>query len=133
MGFISILFPFILPLYVIRVEADTGEPLRGPDGLAIECQPGEPGEMVGRIDKGHPVRDFHGYSDKSSTNKKINESLKETYATWGKDSERLQVPRDPQSWSKEHVGHWLSWAIREFNLTGLTGQFEQFRVSVSRI
>ena len=64
-----------------------------------------------------------------STNKKINESLKETYATWGKDSERLQVPRDPQSWSKEHVGHWLSWAIREFNLTGLTGQFEQFRVS----
>ena len=71
MGFISILFPFILPLYVIRVEADTGEPLRGPDGLAIECQPGEPGEMVGRIDKGHPVRDFHGYSDKSSTNKKI--------------------------------------------------------------
>ena len=66
-----------------------------------------------------------------STNKKINESLKETYATWGKDSERLQVPRDPQSWSKEHVGHWLSWAIREFNLTGLTGQFEQFRVSVT--
>ena len=39
------------------------------------------------------------------------------------------MPRDPQSWSKEHVGHWLSWAIREFNLTGLTGQFEQFRVS----
>ena len=65
-----------------------------------------------------------------STNKKINESLKETYATWGKDSERLQVPRDPQSWSKEHVGHWLSWAIREFNLTGLTGQFEQFQVRV---
>ena len=71
MGFISILFPFILPLYVIRVDDDTGEPLRGPDGLAVECLPGEPGEMVGRIDRGHPVRDFHGYSDKSSTNKKI--------------------------------------------------------------
>ena len=71
MGFISILFPFILPLYVIKVDEDSGEPLRGPDGLAIECRPGEPGEMVGRIEKGHPVRDFHGYSDKSSTNKKI--------------------------------------------------------------
>ena len=71
MGFLSILFPFILPLYVIKVDDDTGEPLRGPDGLAIECLPGEPGEMVGRIEKGHPVRDFHGYSDKSSTNKKI--------------------------------------------------------------
>ena len=49
----------------------SGEPLRGPDGLAIVCQDGEPGELVGRIDKGHPVRDFHGYSDNSSTNKKI--------------------------------------------------------------
>ena len=27
--------------------------------------------LIGRIDKGHPVRDFHGYSDNSSTSKKI--------------------------------------------------------------
>ena len=70
-GFISVLFPFILPLYIIKVDQDTGEPLRGPDGLAIQCGPGEPGEMVGRIDKGHPIRDFHGYTDNSSTSKKI--------------------------------------------------------------
>ena len=37
----------------------------------MECDPGEAGELIGRIDKGHPVRDFHGYSDNSSTNKKI--------------------------------------------------------------
>jgi len=70
-GFVSVLFPFILPIYVIKIDESTGEPLRGPDGLAIVCQDGEPGELVGRIDKGHPVRDFHGYSDNSSTNKKI--------------------------------------------------------------
>ena len=48
-----------------------GEPIRGADGLAVECDPGEAGELIGRIDKGHPVRDFHGYSDNSSTSKKI--------------------------------------------------------------
>ena len=37
----------------------------------VDTNKGEPGEMVGRIDKGHPVRDFHGYSDNSSTKKKI--------------------------------------------------------------
>ena len=70
-GYVSVLFPFILPIHVIRVDEDTGEPLRGEDGLAIECDHGEPGELVGKIEKGHPVRDFHGYSDNSSTNKKI--------------------------------------------------------------
>ena len=49
----------------------SGDPIRGADGLAVECDPGEAGELIGRIDKGHPVRDFHGYSDNSSTNKKI--------------------------------------------------------------
>ena len=61
-----------------------------------------------------------------STNKAVHAALKTTYATWDKDSERLQVPRDPQSWSKEHVSHWLSWAIREFSLTGLDST--QFQV-----
>ena len=64
-----------------------------------------------------------------STNKKVNEVLATTYATWDKDSERLNVPKDPRLWSKEHVGHWLSWAIREFSLVGPhTSQFvKQFQ------
>jgi hypothetical protein len=53
-----------------------------------------------------------------SSNKKVGEVLKTTYATWDKDSERLGVPRDPRSWSKDHVKHWLTWAVREFSLAG---------------
>ena len=45
---------------------------RDPDtGLAVACQHGEAGELVGRIDRGHPVRDYHGYADQSSTSKKM--------------------------------------------------------------
>ena len=44
--------------------------------------------------------------------------LKTTYGTWDMDSERLGVPRDPRSWTEEHVAHWLNWAIREFSLQG---------------
>ena len=42
--------------------------------------------------------------------------LKTSYASWDKDSERLGVSKDPRLWTKEHVTHWLSWAIREFSL-----------------
>lgn len=59
-----------------------------------------------------------------SSNKKVNEVLKTTYATWDKDSERSAVPKDPRNWTKEHVRHWLTWAIREFSLAG--PNFSQF-------
>ncbi len=64
-----------------------------------------------------------------STNKKVNEVLKTTYATWDKDSERLAVPRDPRVWTKDHVGHWLSWAINEFSFPNSSQFVQQFQVS----
>ena len=45
--------------------------MRDPSGLALACQYGEPGELMGRIDRGHPVRDYHGYADNTSSDKKI--------------------------------------------------------------
>jgi solute carrier family 27 fatty acid transporter 1/4 len=54
------------------VDPDTGEYVRNPKtGLCILCKTGEPGELLAKIDKGNPVRDFHGYADKRDTDKKI--------------------------------------------------------------
>ena len=59
-GFSSVLFPFVYPVRLIRVS-ETGEALRDPDtGLVVLCQPGEPGEFVGKIVKNHPSRSFDG-------------------------------------------------------------------------
>lgn len=71
MGFISVLFPSLLPLGLIKVDQATGKEIRGPNGLCIRCEPGESGEFVGKIVKNHPVRDFDGYADKVATQKKI--------------------------------------------------------------
>jgi len=70
-GFVSVLFPFLLPLSIIKINKDTGNPYRDESGLAQVCQSGEAGELVGRIDRGHPVRDYHGYADNTSSDKKI--------------------------------------------------------------
>lgn len=71
MGFVSVLFPSLLPLGLIKVNAVTGHEIRDENGLCIRCEPGEPGEFVGQIVKNHPVRDFDGYADQSATKKKI--------------------------------------------------------------
>ena len=44
-GFVSVLFPGLLPLGLIKVNAVTGHEVRDDNGLCIRCQPGEPGGM----------------------------------------------------------------------------------------
>ena len=61
----------LLPLKLIKVNSETGEPLRDNDGYCIRCQPGEEGEFIGKIVKGDPVKDFTGYRDPAATKKKI--------------------------------------------------------------
>ncbi|TRY68230.1 hypothetical protein TCAL_04167 [Tigriopus californicus] len=71
-GFVSKIFPFILPYRVIRIDNETGEFIRDPkSGLCQECEPGEVGELVSPIVRGNPIRDFQGYLDKSATSKKV--------------------------------------------------------------
>jgi len=71
-GFVSLIAPAVYPVGLIKVtEEDDPVPIRGPNGLCIPCKPGEPGMFVGKIVNNDPVRDFHGYADKSATKKKV--------------------------------------------------------------
>lgn len=33
------------------------------------------------------------------------------------EKKRLNIPDDPKTWQRQHVQDWLSWAIKQFNLT----------------
>ncbi|XP_039706384.1 long-chain fatty acid transport protein 4-like [Pteropus medius] len=41
-GFNSRILPFIYPIRLVRVNEDTMELIRGPDGVCLPCQPGLP-------------------------------------------------------------------------------------------
>ena len=45
-------FPQLLPIRIFKMNTVTGELLRGADGLCIPCNPGETGQIAGRIDAG---------------------------------------------------------------------------------
>jgi fatty-acyl-CoA synthase len=53
---------------LVRIDSDTDEPLRGPDGRCIECGINEPGEALGLI---KPGRGFDGYTDLEASNQKV--------------------------------------------------------------
>lgn len=57
------------PLAVLRLDAETGQPLRAADGLCVPCTPDEAGELVGRV--GESSLRFDGYTDKAATAEKF--------------------------------------------------------------
>jgi len=69
-GYNSVLFPFVYPIKIVRIDKETGALLRGPDGLAIPCGPGEVGELVGKV-KTDAIHQFDGYVNQTATKKKI--------------------------------------------------------------
>lgn len=72
-GFLPV-YPFIRALYpvcLLKVDPESGEVIRNEKGLCVLCRPGESGEIVGRIIKGDPVKDFTGYVSGKDTSKKV--------------------------------------------------------------
>ncbi|GAB6024394.1 hypothetical protein CHUAL_009560 [Chamberlinius hualienensis] len=61
---------FLLPYMLIKVDK-TGQPIRDKDGLCIQCQEGEVGELIGRIDVNRTDRHYEGYINKFDSEKKI--------------------------------------------------------------
>lgn len=63
----------LLPIKLVRYDVASDTHPRGPDGLCIECGPGEVGEMVVVL-KDNPlsaISEFRGYTDDEATQKKI--------------------------------------------------------------
>ncbi|GMR46666.1 hypothetical protein PMAYCL1PPCAC_16861, partial [Pristionchus mayeri] len=68
------IYPFlakIFPIRLLKLDEETGEPIRDKNGFAVACKPGESGEVVGIINNKDIIQRFDGYVDKGDTSKKI--------------------------------------------------------------
>ena len=55
------------PTKVVRFDVETQQPVRNAEGFCIECEPDEPGEVIGKIlkDPSRPGQRFEGYATAS--------------------------------------------------------------------
>ncbi|XP_072488677.1 long-chain fatty acid transport protein 4 isoform X2 [Notamacropus eugenii] len=70
-GFNSRIISFVYPVRLVRVNEDTMELIRDNNGICLPCNPGEPGQLVGRIVQHDPLRRFDGYINPGANDKKI--------------------------------------------------------------
>ncbi|XP_072401319.1 long-chain fatty acid transport protein 4-like isoform X2 [Diabrotica undecimpunctata] len=70
-GFVSRIIPSVYPISIIKVDQNTGEPIRNAKGLCMPCKPNEPGVFIGKIIPNNPSRAFLGYVDEEASKKKV--------------------------------------------------------------
>ena len=76
-----------MPVVVIKVDPETGEPLRDEDGNCLRAAAGEPGEAIGRLeDEGA----FEGYSDRAATARKILRNVFRDGDTWYRSGDLMR-------------------------------------------
>jgi fatty-acyl-CoA synthase len=96
---------------LIRYDVESDSHARGADGFCIECEPGEAGELVGRI----PARDdvgagrFEGYTSREATDKKILHDVFEKGDAYFRTGDLLRQDRDGFFYFIDRIGDTFRW------------------------
>ncbi|GGE27199.1 long-chain-acyl-CoA synthetase [Agaricicola taiwanensis] len=96
---------------IVRFDVETEQPVRGPDGRCIECEPGEVGEVVGQIvnDPNKPANRFEGYADRAATEKKI---LRDAFApgdAWFRTGDLMKKDEYGYFFFVDRIGDTFRW------------------------
>ena len=98
------------PAAIIRVDGETGEPVRDEGGLCTACRIGEAGEAIGRIgsaDRGGGQ--FEGYTDPVESEKKI---LRDVFAkgdAWFRTGDLMRIDQQGYFYFIDRVGDTFRW------------------------
>ncbi|HEY0266161.1 MAG TPA: AMP-binding protein, partial [Rhizomicrobium sp.] len=128
---------WLLPSRVIRFDVETEMPVRGPDGLCIECDSREVGEAIGGMSK-RAGREFEGYSNRADSDKKMLRDVFEKGDQWFRTGDLMRRDEHGYFYFVDRVGDTFRWkgenvstgevgevlaavpGIREANVYGVT-------------
>jgi fatty-acyl-CoA synthase len=97
-----------LQVRLIKHDPDTGEVMRGLDGLAVEARVGEIGEFVGKI--GTSAREsYTGYVDKSASKKKVLEDVFARGDQWFSTGDLMRQDADGYFYFVDRIGDTFRW------------------------
>lgn len=105
---------FSIRLVQFDIESET--PVRGEDGLCIECKPGEVGEAIGLITD-DARGGYSGYADKAASEKKI---LRNAFAqgdAWFRTGDLMRQDRDGYFYFVDRIGDTYRWKGENISTT----------------
>jgi fatty-acyl-CoA synthase len=95
------------PTAIVKFDAATGLPARGPDGLCIAVTRGEIGEAIGKIAGG--AARFEGYTDAAATEKKILRDVFKPGDAWVRSGDLMRQDAQGYFYFMDRIGDTFRW------------------------
>ena len=93
---------------LVQFDVEKEEPIRGLNGLCIECGPGQIGECIGKI--GNDARsEYTGYVDKVASDKKILRDVFEKGDAWFRSGDLMRTDSDGYFYFVDRIGDTFRW------------------------
>ncbi|HRO03262.1 MAG TPA: long-chain-acyl-CoA synthetase [Terricaulis sp.] len=93
---------------LVQFDVEKEAPVRGPDGLCIECASGEIGEAIGLI--GNDARTgYTGYADKAASEKKILRDVFEKGDAWFRTGDLMRQDDEGYFYFVDRIGDTFRW------------------------
>ncbi|HKX64226.1 MAG TPA: long-chain-acyl-CoA synthetase [Rhizomicrobium sp.] len=99
---------WLLPSRVVRFDVEKEMPVRGPDGLCIECGPGEVGETLGGIST-RAGREFEGYSNRAESDKKMLRDVFKRGDLWFRTGDLMRRDAHGYFYFVDRIGDTFRW------------------------
>jgi len=99
------------PTKVVRFDVERQQPVRNEQGFCIECDPEEPGEVIGKIlkDSSKPGQRFEGYATNAETEKKV---LRDVFAkgdVWFRTGDLMRKDANGYFYFVDRIGDTFRW------------------------
>ncbi len=98
----------IIATRIVKFDIEKEEPIRGADGLCIECADDEVGEAVGKITQ-DAGRGFEGYTQNTDTRKKILEDAFEKGDRWFRTGDLMRRDHLGYFYFVDRIGDTFRW------------------------
>ncbi|MBE7217262.1 MAG: long-chain-acyl-CoA synthetase [Caulobacteraceae bacterium] len=90
-------------------DVETGEVLRDGRGLVLAPRPGEPGEVLGRIDASDPRASYTGYSDRAASERKVLHDVAQKGDAWFRTGDLMREDGEGYFYFVDRVGDTFRW------------------------
>jgi fatty-acyl-CoA synthase len=94
---------------LVQYDVEAEAVVRGPDGLCIECGPGQVGECIGQIDGADARTDYTGYLDKTASEKKVLHDVFARGDAWFATGDLMRQDTEGYFYFVDRIGDTFRW------------------------
>jgi fatty-acyl-CoA synthase len=99
---------WLLPTRIVRFDVETEMPVRGADGLCIECEADEVGEAVGGMST-RAGREFEGYTNRADSDKKMLRDVFKQGDIWFRTGDLMRRDAHGYFYFVDRIGDTFRW------------------------